>query len=153
MPRIWVDADATPRAVKEMLYRAASRTAVEVVFVANQHLSLPKTPQLSLVVVGKGFDVADEYIADMVEPGDLVITQDIPLAAACVEKGATALENRGEVIDETNAQARLQMRDFMESMRLAGDEQLGGPKAFSDKDKHRFAGALDRWLAGMGSRS
>ena len=144
--KIWVDADATPRPVKEMLFRAAGRTGIEVVFVANQPIHLPRTPGLRLVVVGKGFDVADDYIVEHVEAGDLVITQDIPLAAAVVDKGATALENRGEVIDEDNAQSRLQMRDFMESMRNAGEE-LGGPKAFSDRDKHRFAGALDRWLA------
>ena len=148
--KIWVDADATPRAVKEMLFRAAERTRVEVIFVANQHMRVPKLPTVRLVVVGRGFDVADEHIAAHVEPGDLVVTQDIPLAAAVVEKGATALENRGEVIDESNAQARLQMRNFMESMRLAGDEPLGGPKAFGDRDKHRFAAALDRWLATRG---
>ena len=143
---IWVDADATPRPVKEMLLRASARTGVEVVFVANQAMRLQGSPHVRLVVVGKGFDVADEYIVEQVQAGDLVVTQDIPLAAAVVEKGATALENRGEIIDADNAQSRLQMRNFMETMRLSGEE-LGGPKAFNDRDKHRFAAALDRWLA------
>ncbi len=143
--KIWVDADATPRAVKEMLFRAAARTGVEVTFVANSHMRIPTSQKVKLIVVGKGFDVADDHIEAHVQPGDLVITQDIPLAAAIVEKGATALENRGEIIDKRNAASRLQMRDFMETMRLSG-EQLGGPKGYSDKDKRRFASELDRWL-------
>ncbi|MCB9675032.1 MAG: YaiI/YqxD family protein [Alphaproteobacteria bacterium] len=143
---IWVDADATPRAVKEMLYRAAQRRGIQLVLVANSWLQIPKSPQIRLEVVGKGFDVADEYIAENVSSGDLVISADIPLAAAVVERGAVCLDPRGNVIDATNANARLAMRDFMETMRESG-EAVGGPKAYSDKDKHRFAAALDRWLA------
>lgn len=143
---IWVDADATPRAVKDMLYRASQRTGIKVVLVANQWFQTPKTTSIELRVVGKGFDVADEFIADSVNSGDLVVTQDIPLAAAVVEKGCLVLDNRGNVIDANNARSRLAMRDFMETMRESG-EMTGGPKAFSDKDKRRFAGELDRWLA------
>lgn len=146
-PTIWVDADATPRPVKDMLLRAALRTGIPIVFVANSFLTLPKSPSVRLIVVGKGFDVVDDHIADKVQAGDLVVTQDIPLAAQVVEKGAVVLENRGEVIDASNAQARLQMRNFMEGMRESGQEVLGGPKAFSEKDSRRFAGALDRWLS------
>jgi hypothetical protein len=146
MPRIWVDADATPRAVKDMLYRAAARTGVQVELVANQWMQTSKLDNVTLHVVGKGFDVADEFIEEKVADGDLVITQDIPLAAAVVEKGCLVLDNRGNVIDANNARSRLAMRDFMETMRESG-EMTGGPKAFSDKDKRRIAGELDRWLA------
>lgn len=143
--KIWVDADATPRAIKDMLFRASQRTGVHIVLVANQWFQTPKTSWIELQVVGRGFDVADEYIADNVESGDLVVTQDIPLAAQVVEKGCLVLDNRGNVIDAENARQRLQMRDFLETMRESG-EMVGGPKAFSDKDKHRFASELDRWL-------
>ncbi len=143
---IWVDADATPRAIREMLCRAADRTGVPVVFVANQPVGVPRSPHLSTVVVGKGFDVADEHIVQEVADGDMVITQDVPLAAAVVEKGATAIDVRGEVIDASNARARLAARDRREAVRLAGIE-VGGPRPFGEKDKRRFAGALDRWLA------
>ena len=146
MPVIWVDADATPRAVKDMLYRAAQRTGIRVEMVANQWFQTPKHGPIKLHVVGKGFDVADDFIAAQVEPGDLVITQDIPLAAEVVEKGCLVLDNRGNVIDANNARSRLAMRDFMETMRESG-EQIGGPKAFSDKDKRRIAGEIDKWLA------
>ena len=144
--RIWVDADAAPRPVKEMLFRAAMRVQIEVILVANQSLRTPKSKYVRSVVVGKGFDVADEYIADAAEAGDLVITADIPLAAAAVEKGATCIDPRGEVIDKSNARSRLLMRNFMEQQREAG-ELTGGPKAYSDRDKRAFAGALDRALA------
>jgi len=142
---IWVDADATPRPVKEMLYRAVQRREIEVILVANQWMQTPKHPRIKMVVVGKGFDVADEYIAERVQPGDLVITADIPLAAAVVEKGGVCVDPHGRVIDANNARSRLAMRDFMETMRESG-EQLGGPKPYSDKDKRNFAAVLDRWL-------
>lgn len=146
---IWVDADATPRAVKEMLYKASMNRKVDVVFVANRWMHTPKAARIRMEVVGKGFDVADEYIIDNVNAGDLVISADIPLAAAVVEKGATCVDPRGEVIDASNAGARLMMRDFMETMRESG-QATGGPPPFSEKDKRKFAGVLDRWLTKRG---
>ncbi|MCB9672633.1 MAG: YaiI/YqxD family protein [Alphaproteobacteria bacterium] len=143
---IWVDADATPRAVKEMIYRASQRTGEKVILVANQWFQTPRSPTIELRVVGKGFDVADEHIAENVSDGDLVITQDVPLAVAAVEKGCLVIDNRGNIIDADNARARLSMRDFLETVRESG-EMTGGPPPFSDKDKRRFAGELDRWLA------
>ncbi|MEZ4318020.1 MAG: YaiI/YqxD family protein [Myxococcota bacterium] len=143
---IWVDADATPRAVKEMLYRAAQKRGVQLTLVANQWMLTPKSPNIHMQVVGQGFDVADEYIAEHVSTGDLVISADVPLAAAVVEKGAVCVDPRGQIIDATNANARLAMRDFMETMRESG-EQMGGPAPYSDKDKRRFAAVLDRFLA------
>ena len=144
--RIWVDGDATPRAVKDMLFRAANRVEVELVLVANQTLRLPPSQFVRQVVVGQGFDVADEYIVEEVAEGDLVITADVPLAAAAVDKGATCIDPRGDVIDASNAQARLTMRNFMEQQREAGT-LTGGPSAYSDRDKRKFAGALDRILS------
>ncbi|MCA9569599.1 MAG: YaiI/YqxD family protein [Myxococcales bacterium] len=143
---IWVDADATPRAVKEMIYRASQRTGEKVILVANQWFQTPRSPTIELRVVGKGFDVADEHIAENVSDGDLVITQDVPLAVAAVEKGCLVIDNRGKIIDADNARSRLSMRDFLETVRESG-EMTGGPPPFSDKDKRRFAGELDRWLA------
>jgi len=144
--RIWVDADACPRAVKDILYRASARTGVEVVLVANQALHIPTQTGVRLVTVGQGFDVADEHISAQVQPGELVVTQDIPLAADVVERGATCIDPRGEVIDAENARARLRVRDLMETLRESG-EMTGGPKAWSQRDAHRFAAALDRWLS------
>ncbi len=144
--KIWVDADAAPRAVKQVLFRAAERTGVEVVLVANQTIAVPRhLPHVTCVVVGKGFDVADELIEEQAEPGDLVITQDVPLAAAAVERGADVIDIRGEVIDESNARARLAARDRREEIRLSG-ELMGGPPPYGERDKRRFANALDRWL-------
>lgn len=144
--RIWVDGDATPRPVKDILFRAAVRTEIELVLVANQPMHTPKTRLVRSVVVPGGFDVADEHIIAQVEPGDLVITQDVPLAAAAVERGATCIDVRGKVIDADNARARLARRDRNEEDRLAG-LFVGGPSPFSNRDKRAFAGALDRWLA------
>ncbi|MEO0606441.1 MAG: YaiI/YqxD family protein, partial [Myxococcota bacterium] len=141
------DADACPRPVKEMLFRAADRVPIEVILVANQPLRLPKSKWVRLEVVGKGFDVADEWIAEQVQDGDLVITADVPLAAAAVENGGIAIDPRGQVTDASNAASRLTMRNFMEEQREAMGELLGGPKPYSDRDKRNFAGALDRWLA------
>ena len=143
--KIWVDADACPRVIKDLLFRAAERTGVEVVLVANQPIRTPKLSQIRTVTVGRGFDVADDYIAEQVAPGELVITADIPLAAAVVERGALVLDPRGNIIDENNAKSRLAMRDMLEEMRQSG-EMTGGPKAWSTRDTHRFAGELDRWL-------
>ena len=143
---IWVDADAAPRAIKEILYKAAIRVKMPLVLVANQPLHTPKSIWITTRQVGKGFDVADEWIAEQVQKGDLVITQDIPLAAAVVEKGAHVIDVRGEVIDKGNARSRLAARDRNEALREAG-VLTGGPKPFSDRDKRQFAGSLDRWLA------
>lgn len=143
---IWVDADAAPRAIKEILYKAAIRVKMPLVLVANQPLHTPTSKWITSRQVGKGFDVADEWIADQVQSGDLVITQDIPLAAAVVEKGAYVIDVRGEVIDKGNARSRLAARDRNEALRESG-VLTGGPKPFSARDKRQFAGALDRWLA------
>ncbi|MBX2796832.1 MAG: YaiI/YqxD family protein [Myxococcales bacterium] len=143
--RIYIDGDATPRGVKDLLFRAADRVQVELVLVANQTLRHPPSRFIRQVVVGKGFDVADEYIVDQVEEGDLVITADVPLAAAAVDKGAVCIDPRGDVIDASNAQARLTMRNFMEQQRESGT-LMGGPSAYSERDKRKFAGALDRIL-------
>ena len=150
--RIWVDADACPRPVKDMICRAAERTGIEAVFVANSFIPLPRSPLVRAVRVGKGFDVADDHIVASVAEGDLVVTQDIPLAAEVVGKGAACVNPRGEVIDKNNASVRLSARNATEELRNAGLLSGGGPSAFSDRDRRTFAGALDRWLARTRSR-
>ncbi len=144
--KIWVDADACPVVVKEILYRAADRTAVELILVANQALSTPSSPNIKTVQVPRGFDVADDEIVKRCEPGDLVITSDIPLAAEVIEKGAHALSPRGELHTKENIGARLNMRDFLDTMRSSGVEMSGGPASFSQRDKQDFANNLDRFL-------
>jgi uncharacterized protein YaiI (UPF0178 family) len=144
--QIWVDADACPVVVKEMLYRAAERTQTAVTFVANQYLSLPKNPWLKMQQVEKGFDVADHWIVQAAQVGDLVITADIPLADEVLEKGAQALNPRGEKYSLATIKAKLTLRDFMDTMRGSG-EHTGGPAPISPKDKQAFANQLDRWLA------
>ena len=144
--KIWVDADATPRPVKEILYKAAMRTQVLTIFVANQGLSTPNSPYLKTVQVPAGFDVADNYIVQECGGGDLVITADIPLAAEVVDKQATAINPRGEKYTRENIRQRLAMRDFMEEMRSTG-QVSGGPKAYSQTDRQQFANTLDRLLA------
>jgi uncharacterized protein YaiI (UPF0178 family) len=143
---IWVDADACPRVIKEILYRAAERVEVELILVANRPLHTPPSRFIRSTRVGAGFDVADRYIADSVQPGDLVITADIPLAADVVEKEAIALNPRGELYNEDNIKERLAMRDLMDQLRSTGME-TGGPPEFSKKDRMAFANALDRVLA------
>lgn len=144
--KIWVDADACPRVVKDILYRAAQRVAVELILVANQALQVPPSPLISSRQVSGGFDVADNYIVAEAEPGDLVITADIPLAAEVVEKQAYALNPRGELYTLGNIRQRLAMRDFMETMRDAG-QASGGPPPLNQQDRQAFANALDRFLA------
>jgi len=144
--KIWVDADACPVVIKEILYRAAKRTGTEMTLVANQSLSVPPSPLIKTVQVASGFDVADNEIGRRTEVGDLVITADIPLAAEIIEKGAHALNPRGELYTTENIKARLNMRDFMDTMRSSGI-QTGGPKEFSQSDRQAFANALDRLLA------
>jgi uncharacterized protein YaiI (UPF0178 family) len=144
--KIWVDADACPVVVKEILYRAADRTGVLLTLVANQALNTPTSANIKTVQVPHGFDVADDEIVRRVEAGDLVITSDIPLAAEVIEKGALALSPRGEMHTKENIGARLNMRDFLDTMRSSGVEMSGGPAAFSQRDKQEFANKLDRYL-------
>ncbi len=143
--RIWVDADASPKAVKEILYRASERTRIPVTFVANQLLEVPRSSFISAVKVASGFDVADNYIVEHANRGDIVITQDIPLAAELVAKGCAVLNPRGEKYTKENIGQRLSMRDFMDSLRSSG-VQTGGPHAFSKRDRMTFANALDSVL-------
>jgi len=147
--KIWVDADACPGPIKEILFRAAQRTEIPVTLVANQSLPIPQSPYITMLQVQKGFDVADNEIVSRIESGDLTITNDIPLAAEVIEKGALALSPRGELFDAGNIKARLNMRDFMETMRSSG-VQTGGPPALSAQDKQRFANHLDKWLLDKG---
>ncbi|MCH8250145.1 MAG: YaiI/YqxD family protein [Proteobacteria bacterium] len=144
--RIWVDADACPAVVKEILFRAAARTGVQLTLVANQPLSTPSSPNINTLQVPQGFDVADDEIVKRVEAGDLVITSDIPLAAEVIEKDAHALSPRGEMHTKENIGARLNMRDFLDTMRSSAVEMSGGPAAFSQRDKQEFANNLDRFL-------
>ena len=143
--KIWVDADACPVAIKEILFRAAERNSMELVLVANQVLVVPRSRYISALKVGAGFDVADNEIVRRVSSGDLVITSDIPLAAEVIEKGAVALSGRGELFTTENIRARLNMRDFMDTMRSSGIN-TGGPPPLSKQDRKCFADHLDRIL-------
>lgn len=143
---IWVDADACPVVIKEMLIRAAKRTGIQVTFVANQSISLPPLKNLKSVQVSSGFDVADNWIVQQTQAGDLVITQDIPLADEVITKGAIAIGPRGQKYSKENIKSRLNMRDFMETMRSSGIHS-GGPAPLNQQDKQNFANQLDRWLA------
>ena len=144
--KIWIDGDGCPAAVKEILFRAADREKVETILVANQFVSVPKSDNIKFIQVASGFDVADNEIVDRVCEGDLVITSDIPLAAEVIEKQATALNARGEFYSRHNIRTRLNMRDFMETMRASGAVS-GGPPALSKTDRMNFANHLDRILA------
>jgi len=145
-PQIWVDGDACPGVIKEILFRAAERTKVHVTLVANQWLRVPASRYIRSLQVQGGFDVADSEIVERVQAGDLVVTQDIPLAARVLDKGAVALNPRGERYTRDNIAQRLSMRNFMEELRGAGI-QTGGPAAFHARDRQAFASELDRWLA------
>jgi len=145
--KIWVDADACPVVIKEILYRAADRTGVALTLVANQPLSVPRSENISTLQVPRGFDVADDEIVLRLQPGDLVITSDIPLAAEVIGKNGHALSPRGELFTRENIGSRLNMRDFLDTMRSSGVEMGGGPAAFSQRDKQTFANELDRFLA------
>ncbi|PHM22163.1 YaiI/YqxD family protein [Xenorhabdus ehlersii] len=142
---IWVDADACPKVIKEVLYRAAEREKIRITFVANQQLSVPTSIFLRTLQVPAGFDMADNEIVRRSKIGDLVITADIPLAAEVVGKGAIALNPRGERYSEATIRERLVMRDFMDTMRASGI-QTGGPATLSQRDRQRFANELDNWL-------
>jgi len=144
--KIWIDADACPKAVKEIVFKAAVRLKLPIVLVANSSLFIPKIEFVNLIVVGKGDDVADQYIVDHVSHGELVITADIPLAARIVEKGALALNPRGEIYDEENIGEVLSMRNFMKELRDGG-ALTGGPSALNPKDLHEFANSLNKILS------
>ena len=144
--KIWVDADACPKAVKEILYRVAERTEISITLVANSPLHLPHSSFIYLIQVGSGADIADDEIADKCKGGDLVITADIPLAARVVEKGAQALDPRGTIYDKNNIGQVLSMRNFMDELRGSGVE-TGGPSGFGPKEKFNFANALDKFIA------
>ena len=143
--KIWVDADACPVIVKEILFRAAQRTKLPLILVANQPLQTPNSPYISTVQVSRGFDIADDEIVKRISVGDLVITSDIPLAAEVIAKGGQALSPRGELHTTENIRARLNMRDFLDTMRASGVD-TGGPPAFSPRDRQTFANKLDQIL-------
>ena len=143
---IWVDADACPAVIKEILFRAAERLKLPLTLVANRLLRVPRSPYIRALQVPMGFDVADNHIAQVVTQGDLVITADIPLAAALVEQGVFVINPRGELYSSENIRERLAMRDFMEGMRGAGLD-ISGPAALSQADRQAFAKQLDRLLA------
>jgi uncharacterized protein YaiI (UPF0178 family) len=143
--QIWVDADACPKVIKEILFRAAERVGIQLTLVANQPLTIPRSRHIRTVQVPAGFDVADNYIVQQVTKDDLVITADIPLAAEVIAKGALALNPRGELYTEANIRQRLSMRDFMETLRSSGID-TGGPAALSQADRQQFANQLDRLL-------
>ncbi len=145
--KIWVDADACPVVVREILFRAAQRTGVELTLVANQSLAVPPDKHITCLQVAQGFDVADDEIVRRVEAGDLVITSDIPLSAEVIEKGGLVLTPRGERHTADNIKSRLNMRDFMDTMRSSGVESSSGPAAFSQRDRQNFANRLDALLA------
>jgi hypothetical protein len=144
--KIWIDADAAPNAVKEIVFRASARLELETALVANQRISTPASnPLVESVVVPGGPDVADRYIVDHAAAGDLAITADIPLAAALVERGVLVLDPRGERYSEANVRERLSIRDFMDSLRASGVE-TAGPKPYGRQERQDFANALDRLL-------
>ncbi len=149
---IWIDADALPNAIKDIIIRAAARLNIKTSFVANQPMRLKKSPHINFILVKPGLDVADEYIVLHVQEHDVVITADIPLAALVVEKGAFVLSPRGEVMTADNVRERLSVRNFMHDLRSAGID-TGGPASFSDKDRQNFANAFHKFLTHHGSQT
>ena len=144
--QIWVDADACPNVIKEILFRAADRAAMQVTLVANQAVQIPRSRHIRSIQVAQGFDVADNYIVQQALAGDLVITADIPLASEAIDKGCLALNPRGDLYTTENIRQRLNLRDFMDTMRGSGID-TGGPPTFSQADRMAFANQLDRLLA------
>lgn len=144
--KIWVDADACPKVVKEILFRIADRAKVEVILVANQSLTTPASAFVKSIRVSSGFDVADNYIVQETEQGDLVITADIPLAAEVIEKGGHALNPRGELYSTETIKQKLVMRDLMDELRGTG-EMMGGPPPLNQRDRREFANQLDKFVA------
>ena len=149
MMKIWVDADACPKPVKDILFRLAERREIVVTFVANQRLRLIESPFVQLIQVGSGTNIADDEIVNKCEDGDLIITADIPLAARVVAKGAQALDPRGKIYDKNNIGQLLDMRNFMDELRGSGIE-TGGPPGFGQKDRFKFANELDKFIAQRG---
>ncbi len=143
--QIWVDADACPGVIKDILYRAAERAAIPLVLVANRLLRVPPSPYIRSVQVARGFDVADDAIAAAMEPGDLVITADIPLASDVIARGGVVLDPRGTLYTKENIEEALTLRNFMNDLRGSG-VQTGGPPAHSHADRQAFANQLDRFL-------
>jgi uncharacterized protein YaiI (UPF0178 family) len=143
--KIWIDADACPAVIKEILFRAAERTKTELTLVANKGMKIPNSPIINMIVVAAGPDVADQEIVKKMQPGDLVITADIPLADEVITKGGHALNPRGELYSTETIKARLNMRDFMDTLRSAGIE-TGGPAVMSKSDRQNFANQLDNFL-------
>ena len=146
--RIWVDADACPGEIKELLYRAAKRTRTKMTLIANQALRTPRSEFIDSIMVPSGMNVADRRIVELAEPGDLVITADIPLAAEVVAKGAQALDPRGELYTEANVGERLAVRNLSDELR-GGGQITEGPSNFTAKDRQAFANQLDRWLTAV----
>ncbi len=146
--KIWIDADACPRAVKDVVFKASLRLKVPVCLVANSYMAIPRGALFTFIKVEKGADIADLHIVENVTENDLVITADIPLAALVVEKGATAIDPRGSLYTEENARERLSVRDFMQSLRDNGVD-TGGPPPFGPKDKERFANSINSILTRM----
>ncbi len=144
--KIWVDADACPVVIKDILFRAAMRTKIEITLVANQYIKIPSSPFINMRQVAAGFDVADDEIVALCEQGDLVITSDIPLASDVIDKGALALSGRGDLFTKENIKQTLNMRDFMDTMRASG-VQTQGPPPLNQKDRQAFANNLDKILA------
>lgn len=147
--RIWVDADACPRVIKDILYRAADRRKVRLILVANSRFPVPKSEFIDFMQVGAGFDKADLAIVEQAREGDLVITTDIPLASGVIEKGGLGLSPRGELFTPDNIRSRLTMRDFLDEMRGSG-VMTGGPAPLGAKDRQEFSNQLDRLLTGRG---
>jgi uncharacterized protein YaiI (UPF0178 family) len=150
--KIWVDADACPAVIKDILFRAANRTGTLVTLVANQPIQVPASEFIRTVQVSSGFDVADNEIVKRLAPGDLVITADIPLAAEVIAKGGFALNPRGELYTGDNVRARLNMRDFMDTLRASGIN-TGGPPAINQRDRQEFGNSLDRFLSRSSGRT
>lgn len=144
--KIWVDADACPVVIKEILFRAAERARVAVTLVSNQHLRTPPSRYIRAIQVGGGFDVADNEIVQRVSAGDLGVTQDIPLAAQVIDKGALAINPRGELYTTETIAQQLSMRNFMDELRGTGVD-TGGPSPFHARDRQHFANQLDQWLS------
>jgi len=143
---IWIDADACPNVIKDIVFRAAERARIQTTLVANQAMRLPPSLYIRFVQVTAGLDVADKHIVDAMQPNDLVITADIPLAAAVIEKNGVALNPRGEWYTRENVRERLSMRNFMDELR-SGGVQTGGPPTLTNKDRQLFASKLDAWIA------
>ena len=149
--RIWIDADACPKVIKDAVYKFCVRFKVPVTLVANAYMNIPLDPLINFIKVGSGSDVADMYIVDNLDPNDIIITADIPLASEVINKGALAINPRGELYDEDNISERLSMRDFMKDLRDGG-LVTGGPDTFGQKDKINFTNSLNKLLAKKGYR-